>query len=71
MEEKQHYITEVNRQNQFVLKAEIESLQKELDLIEQETNTFETLLRSQLAEELIEVQEYYTKNRSKPRKKND
>ncbi len=57
MIEKKYSILDSNRQNQFVIKAEIESLQKELDLIEQDTNTFEALIRSQLVEELIEVQE--------------
>ena len=57
MLEKKQANIDTNQQNQFVLKAEIESLQKELELIEQETNAFEALLRSKLAEELIEVQE--------------
>ncbi len=57
MIEKKHSSLEANGQNQFALKAEIECLQKELELIEQKTSAFENLLRSKLVEELIEVQE--------------
>ncbi|WP_372753679.1 hypothetical protein [Labilibaculum sp.] len=39
------------------LKAEIESLQKELELIKQKTNAFEALIRSHLIKEIIEMQE--------------
>jgi hypothetical protein len=41
----------------FLLKAQIEALRKELELIEQKTNAFETILRNSLANELIEEQE--------------
>jgi hypothetical protein len=42
---------------QFLLKAQIEALREELEFIEQKTNAFETILRTSLADELIEEQE--------------
>lgn len=42
---------------QFLLKAQIEALGEELELIEQKTNAFETILRTSLTDELIEEQE--------------
>ena len=46
-----------NEQEQLKLKAKIILLQKELNDIEQKTNTFEDILRSHLTNELIEEQE--------------
>lgn len=57
---------------QLQLKEEVESLQKELELIEQKTNAFETILRSKLDDELIEVQELrilYKKQKQAKKKK--
>ncbi|MDP3358867.1 MAG: hypothetical protein Q8S41_05905 [Lutibacter sp.] len=46
-----------NEQDQLLLKAKINLLQKELNDIEQKTNAFEAILRSHLIDELIEEQE--------------
>jgi hypothetical protein len=46
-----------NEQEQLLLKAKINLLQKELNDIEQKTNAFEANLRSHLIDELIEEQE--------------
>ena len=46
-----------NEQDQLLLKAKINLLQKELNDIEQMTNAFEAILRSHLINELIEEQE--------------
>ncbi|BAX78748.1 DUF5320 domain-containing protein [Labilibaculum antarcticum] len=46
-----------NASEQLFLKEQIEALQKELEVIEQKTNAFESLVRTSLAEELIEEQE--------------
>ena len=43
--------------DQLFLKEQIEALRKELEFIEQKTIAFETLLRTSLADELIEEQE--------------
>ncbi|MDM8160184.1 hypothetical protein QUH73_10200 [Labilibaculum sp. K2S] len=43
--------------DQLFLKEQIEALRKELEFIEQKTSAFETLLRTSLADELIEEQE--------------
>ncbi|HEY9170354.1 MAG TPA: hypothetical protein VIN72_12750 [Lutibacter sp.] len=50
-------ITNDNEQEQLLLKAKINLLQKELNDIEQKTNAFEAILHSNLANELIEEQE--------------
>jgi len=44
-------------QEQLLLKAQIEALKEELETVEQETNAFETLLRSKLIDLIIEEQE--------------
>ena len=46
-----------HEQEQLLLKAKINFLQKELNDIEQKTNAFEAVLRSHLIDELIEEQE--------------
>jgi hypothetical protein len=46
-----------NASEQLFLKEQIDALREELEIIEQKTNAFETLLRTRLANELIEEQE--------------
>lgn len=46
-----------NATQQVCLKDQIEALRKELELIEQKTNAFENILRTSLADEIIEEQE--------------
>jgi len=50
-------ITNNNEQEQLLLKAKINLVQKELNEIEQKTTSFEAILRSHLENEIIEEQE--------------
>ncbi|MDO9274945.1 MAG: hypothetical protein Q7T92_05255 [Lutibacter sp.] len=50
-------VSNSNKQEQLLLKAKINLLQKELNDIEQKTTAFEAILRSHLTNELIEEQE--------------
>jgi hypothetical protein len=57
MTEKNLPISKDIEQEQLLLKAQIKSLQQELNEIEQKTTAFEAILRSHLTNELIEEQE--------------
>jgi len=54
---KEKKLPHLNDNDQSVLQLSIEALQKELDLIEQETLAFENILRARLTNEIVELQE--------------
>ncbi|WP_421978478.1 hypothetical protein [Roseivirga seohaensis] len=56
MSEQNHPINTYS-QNELLLQAEVNALQKQLDVLEQKVFAFESILRSELANELVEVQE--------------
>lgn len=54
---KEKHLPITNETEQMLLKAQIEALLQELEVVEQKTKAFEALIRSHLIEELIEEQE--------------
>tara|TARA_R110001592_G_scaffold127187_1_gene338811 strand:+ start:953 stop:1672 length:720 start_codon:yes stop_codon:yes gene_type:complete len=56
MSEQKHPVN-ILSQNELLLQVEIDALQKQLDELEQKVFAFESILRSELANELVEVQE--------------
>lgn len=57
MLKKKEQTTNNSAPEQFLLKAQIAALEEELELIEQKTNAFESVLRTSLTDELTEEQE--------------